>query len=397
MTILNPARQAQSTLLQGLGTALLSMLPNKYQTAKIAYKYAKRGMSKAMVPYGKKRKRSSSKAMGAKSSAKGYSKKRTRRPRSKKPRTSAKSLIRNVVNHMHSTHVFTRQTQIIANAAINTKAFLVLDPCNGVTQLENYIAALVGTDGYVEQQSRCVLDSTETHLEFYTDSNPGYIRFYYLRARQSKTGTNSGGVPAGASSIGTLLTNDDSEYKQAISLATSLQNTLFDSPSVTREYQILKCTKWRKLTPLENQPIRLKMRATYPKVLDSGSDKISTLWRYVKGSVIIVAEFKGFMGHDVATVVPPTYIESVPNTNNALTAYTVPVTEQTIGNFSTDSTNSHMNSSAITIRVRRYDRGCLRLESDEVREIANVLDVTPSGTRPVYVSRTIDNYQASSS
>lgn len=272
---------------------------------------------------------------------------------------------------------------------------MILNPCNAPSILENYMATLVGTDSYVERSSRALLISTETHLEFQCVGNPLYMRIYFLTPRQSDVSGRSGGVPANASTIGTLLTNDDSIYAPGGSLATNLQQTLYDSPSVCREYQILRVTKWKNLSPIKNKLYRVKLRATYPKILDAGYDKIGSLWLYLKGSVIPVVEFKGFQGDDLQQVVTCLNVPANSGTNAYNATFGVGTTPGTTDSrFASENSATHINVSSSVLTVRRYDKANLKLESDEVREINTVSDVAPSGTKPYFNAPLMTSYTA---
>lgn len=210
-----------------------------------------------------------------------------------------------------------------------------------------------------------------------------FIRAYFLKPRYSKAAGRCGGVPASSSSISALIAADNTTYG-GTTLQTNLQNSLFDSPSVVREYKIVRTTKWRFLK--DGKSWKISQRATTPKMLDSGSDTLSTLWRYLPTNVIIVLEFKGFMGNDVAQIVE-TNTTAVPNTNNVLVAYNDTTTTaavyqtDTVGNIPT-----HTNVASCMLSIRVYQRGDLKLESDETREIGYTVDTTPNGNKP-YITR----------
>jgi hypothetical protein len=247
------------------------------------------------------------------------------------------------------------------------------------------MTTLVSTDGYVEKSSRAFLiKSTKIH-EIYCAGAPCDVRIYFLTPRISKASASCGGIPASASGILTLLTKDDTTYGQAISLATSLQNTLFDSPSLVRAYKIIKVTPWKRLDPVKNKVWRFTQTSTYPKLLDSGSDKLSDLWLYLPKSVIPIIEFRGFMGTEVNQMLLSHNTDAFVVGN----AYTT----NDLGKINTETTATHLNVSKAAIIVRTTSIGDLKLESDETREISNVLDVTPSGVQPNYFSTAVTGYQ----
>jgi len=286
---------------------------------------------------------------------------------------------------MLATHVFTRQTQVVTSCARNVKNFVVLPPANSVTTLTNFITTLVGTDGYVEKSGKAYLIRVSAMYEFMSTGAPLDVRIYWLTPRSNPATAHCGGVPASASGILSLLTADDTVYGQALSLGTSLQNTLFDSPSVVRNYKIVKVTKWHRLDNVKNKTWKVTSTAHIPKVLDAGADKLSTLWLYLPGSMIPVVEFKGFMGTDTNQFVTR---QVVPNTNAPLVAYDI----DQVGKIQTDTTATHMTNSKCTMMIRTTSRGDLKLMSDETREVSNVLDVTPADTNPIYIAPLMASY-----
>lgn len=289
---------------------------------------------------------------------------------------------------------FSRLSTVVANSAVNQKAFLVLAPANDVTSLENYIATLVGTDSYVEKTSRAEVRRLWKTFEIHANGNPGYIRMYWLTPRNNPATGTAGAISSGASSISTLITNDDTLYAEGGSLATNLHNTLYDVPSVVRDYKILKCTKWKKLSPVNNKPITFRQIARYPKIFDAGGDTFSTKWKYLPKTVIPIIEMKGYGGMDGSGVVNPGY--TYPNTNNTLTQYTI--TEPTTGGqFSRDANGAtHFNVSAFDIVVRIINGCDLALLNDEVREINTHTDTAPTGVAPIYIAPRIEAYLGSS-
>jgi len=294
---------------------------------------------------------------------------------------------------MNSTHVFTRTSTVSATSALNQKAFLVLAPANDVTQVENYLTSLSGTDNFAEQTSRAVVKRMWATYEFHADGNPMFMRIYWLTPRNNPASSTAGAISSGASSLSSLLTGDDSDYKEGGSLATNYMNTLFDSPSVVRDYKIVKVTKWRSLTVRNNQNFTVKSKARYPKILDAGHDKLSTKWQYLPGAMIPVVEFKGFGGMDASYVQNPA--TTVPNTNNVLTAYNITEASNT-GSFSRDSGGGTHYNIAPSNLIVRIIRGCdLTILSDEVREIQRVIDTTPTGSNPVYIAPRLEAYVAS--
>lgn len=68
-------------------------------------------------------------------------------------------------------------------------------------------------------------------------------------------------------------------------------------------------------------------------------------------------------------------------------------TTNDLGKINTETTATHLNVSKAAIIVRTTSIGDLKLESDETREISNVLDVTPSGVQPNYFSTAVTGYQ----
>lgn len=339
--------------------------------------------------------RSSSKKRTA-SKSKKASGKRSRSASRSKRKSGLKKTVRSVINSTLSTHVFSRQTQLVATSAMNQKAFMILKPCNDPSILELYLTTLVGTDGFVEKSGRALVVNLETILELTCGGNPMSYRINWLTPRQSKATMRQGGIPKSASTIATLLTSDDTLYGQTLSLATSLQNTIYDSPSVCREY-VISTGKWKRLELNAGYPHRIKMTSKFPKILDSGVDKIGDVWLYLKGTRIPVIEFKGFTGFDVPNIV--TNI-SVPAANAPLTQYDLTVGANTtattgVGNiFRQDTTATHLGVSSSSLFVRRYDKVDLKIISDETREISNVNDVTPSSTKPFINMPLMSGYQA---
>lgn len=129
------------------------------------------------------------------------------------------------------------------------------------------------------------------------------------------------------------------------------------------------------------------MSASYPKVLDSGSDTWANLWRYVKGSVICVMQLKGFVGTDASTWTPQTMAAAVPNTNNALTAYSIPTTISAYGGINSETIATHWSNSSASVLIKEYFKSDLKLMSDMVREVNFTRDTAVSATKPNYNAR----------
>jgi len=287
--------------------------------------------------------------------------------------------VRSIIDNQLATHVFSRQTTLTAASLLNSKAFLVLQPVNDPQIIEKWLTVLVGIDSYVEKTSRAINCGMETTLEFIPLGNPLYYRINWLYPRR-------GGVPKSASTIPTLLTNDDTQYGQTTSLATSLMNSLYDSPSVTRNYRI-KTTRWKKLGPVTTGIHRYKMFSKNPKYFDNGSDTIGNEWLYLAGTHVPVIEFKGFQGDDSIQF---NNTLNVPATNNVLTAY-----QDVIGGtMTTESLPTHINVASSVLCIRRYDRINVKLANDEVREVYNVIDVAPNGNKPILNTPFIQSYLA---
>lgn len=370
-----------------------SLVPTSRKTASMrrrSSRYQRRPVrrtrrSKASRSSRTKRKRGSTKR----------SKRRTSSRRSTKG--GAKRFVENVVNNMHSTHTFSRSSVVTAASTINHKAFLVLAPANDVTTVETYISSLVTTDSYVEKTSRASVKQFWKTYEFHANGNPGYVRVYWLTPRNNPASGTAGAISSGASSISSLITADDTAYAPGGSLATNLENTLFDSPSVVRDYKIIKVTKWKKLSPVNNQTFRIKQTAHYPRILDAGADILSTKWRYLPKTVIPVVELKGYGGMDASYVINPSV--AVP-ANSGTSSYTLredgTVLAQ-LGAFAKDSGGvTHWNVSAFTLMVR-IQNGCdLQLLSDEVREIRVTDDTAPTNSVPIYVAPRLEAYLATS-
>lgn len=339
------------------------------------------------------RKKSTRSSLGKRRRA--YGKRSSRRTSSRRSTIGkVKRFVENVVNNMHSSHVYTRLSTVTASSSINSKAFLVLPPANDVTTCENYIATLVGTDGFQEKSSKAVVRNLTKTYEFHANGNPGYMRIYWLVPRNNPDTATSGAISSGASSIASLITADNTTYVPGISLATNLETTLFDCPSIVRDYKIIKVTKWRKLSPVNNQAFTVKQKARYPKIFDAGSDKLSTKWLYLPGSVIPVVEMKGYMGMDGNYVINPA--ERVPATNNTLTQYDIQETVSNLGSFGADPNGvTHLNVSPFSLMVRIMSRCDLTLLSDETREVNSVLDTTPNGGRPYLIAPRVEAYLSS--